>query len=824
MFFTREDILKIQSELAKLGVKDSQLNDAHTPLDSNDILALSQGGRNVKIRIQDFLEQLHLLSSDDFINVTTKFDAPHLTLEEAIQILPSKVRKTGLTITFQNIEGNWEIWQFTGSSVNQFNMLSVWENCKIPVNSIAVPDEEDLTMETVGTKTVTKFKDKQYDPENFSGMGRVYLRKNVTKVQDPVTKQTKTVNLLTQKMLGKENTIYVIQYDYDLNGQEIVVPSESTLLFEGGSIYGGSIVLNNGVNIVGKYSTLKLSKLKCNGNNRLHSIIFDGEWNSYGIQIYGDNVLVSNCEILNIKAPTQIWTASISVGDWYTKQDKVSYNHIVISDCRFSGCEPNDLSIVPADTSNQVVARMIMLWGAKDVLIKGNTFDNMYGSVDSDIIMVDQSEVITNSIPFVADTDSEGNLSPYKGIKYGYSSVTISNNVFLQHGCKSSIKILSSGVSIYGNTFLLSKEQYRGSNEVISPYAVIRVYYSEDVSISNNFISSLDDTPIDQIVQISSSKADFLNNTVSVEKASPTCVVSMNYSICSVSCNSFCIPNCSLLGYEWCFLSEFSSNDVIIDLHNSTPKSLFYIAPNHYTYQSSSNSHLARINNNVIKYTNYSSNQDIINSHLSFAGDVEIIGNIIQSKAPSYFVLSPGINYGDSHIKVLDNIGEIELFIDNSNHGKVDYVEICGNTTLGKVDIYGAKQITVADNTIMTSKVAQNYTIRFLGCEEATLQNNSISSTKVLIRVERESMKLNLVSNYLSQFSTYFPNNAIKFSGGDYVPSGKPVYRLDYGSRDDFNTLTTNFNTSTGHIFLIDNVPYIKCGSSYKGFDGQELK
>ena len=267
MFFTREDILKIQSELARLGVKDSQFKDAHTPLDNNDLMVLSQGGRNVKIRIQDFLEQLHLLSSDDFINITTKFDAPHLTLEEAIQILPSKVRKVGLTITFQNISGDWEIWQFTGKSIYQFNEVSAWDNCKVSVNSIAVPDEEDLTMETIGTRTVSKFKDKQYEPESFSGMGRVYLRKNVTKVQDPDTKQTKTVNLLTQKMLGKENTVYIIQYDYDLNGQTITVPSGCVLDFQGGSFNNGTI----------KGTT---TKVKCSDNYELFKvgITIQGSW------------------------------------------------------------------------------------------------------------------------------------------------------------------------------------------------------------------------------------------------------------------------------------------------------------------------------------------------------------------------------------------------------------------------------------------------------------------------------------------------------------------------------------------------------------------
>lgn len=78
----------------------------------------------------------------------------------------------------------------------------------------AVPaDEEDIT-EQNGTLQLAN---KTYDKQSFSGLGRVYLRKNI--VGDK--------NVLTQAMINKANTIYVIQYDYDLNGQTIVTPSNS---------------------------------------------------------------------------------------------------------------------------------------------------------------------------------------------------------------------------------------------------------------------------------------------------------------------------------------------------------------------------------------------------------------------------------------------------------------------------------------------------------------------------------------------------------------------------------------------------------------------
>lgn len=115
------------------------------------------------------------------------------------------------------------------------------------------PDEEDLTNIPGNTSPILKFKDKAYDPSNFSGYGRVFLRKNliqITNVNDS-NYSNKTINTLTQKMFESEsgcplvNTIFIIQYDYDLNGNCIELPDESVLLFLGGSISNGTIILHN---------------------------------------------------------------------------------------------------------------------------------------------------------------------------------------------------------------------------------------------------------------------------------------------------------------------------------------------------------------------------------------------------------------------------------------------------------------------------------------------------------------------------------------------------------------------------------------------------
>lgn len=95
---------------------------------------------------------------------------------------------------------------------------------------VNLADEEDITSK----QNKLKFKDKEYNPAQYNGMGRIYLRKNMIDGK----------NVLTQKMIEATNTIYIIQYDYDLQGDEITIPEGCTLDFQGGSFSNGTIVGN----------------------------------------------------------------------------------------------------------------------------------------------------------------------------------------------------------------------------------------------------------------------------------------------------------------------------------------------------------------------------------------------------------------------------------------------------------------------------------------------------------------------------------------------------------------------------------------------------
>lgn len=125
MFFTREDILKIQQALFKVSVKDSELPNAE-PVTPKDIISIVQNGKNKKIKIVDFLEQISL-GDKDIINISNKYDEHYISLSEAINLVPELQRKEGLFITFQDVNGNWQFYQFRGT-LEEFSEEDKWFN------------------------------------------------------------------------------------------------------------------------------------------------------------------------------------------------------------------------------------------------------------------------------------------------------------------------------------------------------------------------------------------------------------------------------------------------------------------------------------------------------------------------------------------------------------------------------------------------------------------------------------------------------------------------------------------------------------------------
>ena len=186
MFFTREDILKIQQALLQLGVKDSELPSAE-PVTYNDTLSIIQDGKNKQIGVKDFFNQISLWKREDFLNITDRYDEHYIMLLEAINLVPILQRKDGLVITFQDTNGDWRIYQFRGNItefLNEKKWFDLYDYRNYIIKSF-LPDEEDITALTPDENgnSFLALKDRIYDPAIFSGKGYKFVRKNIINVE-----------------------------------------------------------------------------------------------------------------------------------------------------------------------------------------------------------------------------------------------------------------------------------------------------------------------------------------------------------------------------------------------------------------------------------------------------------------------------------------------------------------------------------------------------------------------------------------------------------------------------------------------------------------
>lgn len=201
------------------------------------------------------------------------------TLEDAIVQVPEDIRTVGLKVSFLNNSGLVETWEFAGGvfenienwksnedkltdirdeaidkikdaesdAISNFSsqrvtpdMLS--ESTKQFINASGggtinnLADDEDLVSVDKGESlSVLKFADRPFSPDRFSGKGYKILRKNIVNSK----------NILTQEMVNQPHTIYMIQYDYDLDGTTIKIPEGCILDFQGGSIVNGKVFSDN---------------------------------------------------------------------------------------------------------------------------------------------------------------------------------------------------------------------------------------------------------------------------------------------------------------------------------------------------------------------------------------------------------------------------------------------------------------------------------------------------------------------------------------------------------------------------------------------------
>lgn len=266
MYFTEEDYRKIEAWLKTRTAKDSDFLKAY-PLTGKEDVPIIQEGQNRLVPMEDLIAKITMANFPDFFNVTNYIDKGNLTIEEAVNCVPAEKRKLGMAITFHNDKNNWVILQFCGVHINQWSSLCCWKNIlDAALDDIILfrPDEEDTTEVVSEGKSLVKFKDRSTADE-FVDKGRVILRKNIQGSPScAIDDEDHLVNVLTQHMIKESGTIYEVRYHFDLQGKVIKIPTNSTLLFEGGTINNGTLVLSN-TSVLGAYEYSGMGNITIQG-------------------------------------------------------------------------------------------------------------------------------------------------------------------------------------------------------------------------------------------------------------------------------------------------------------------------------------------------------------------------------------------------------------------------------------------------------------------------------------------------------------------------------------------------------------------------------
>lgn len=158
-------------------------------------------------------------------------------MQQSIAAMQSTVNGLDARITASKAEAIVTSENYTDAAVLAVSPTNImWDQLSVALQSMIpptgggnitnAPDGEDLTV----VNSVLKFADKNATLIQYGGKNRVFLRKNI---------DNSGKNVLTGNMINATNTLYILQYDYDLNGATIVLGAGSSILFYGGSVKNG---------------------------------------------------------------------------------------------------------------------------------------------------------------------------------------------------------------------------------------------------------------------------------------------------------------------------------------------------------------------------------------------------------------------------------------------------------------------------------------------------------------------------------------------------------------------------------------------------------
>lgn len=321
-------------------------------------------------------------------------------------------------------------------------------------NVINAADEEDLTIEhsdLLGIDTL-----KLANRDNTNGMGYVILRKNKSFAEQ----------------VTKENTIYEIRYDFDLNGQEIIIPNNCILKFEGGKIFNGKLIFNSTY----IYTNIISSILPTECNGTIFNKILYPEWFYEGNGDY--TKAIQTCINLGVNKTIEL------TGERYLVSPLKSYkNH-------FYCLEFNTSNISFISKCNSVIYTNTDI-NYRSIIYDKGTYTN---NITIDGITFDQSGDVDTIIP------SGETIGLNVILFYAAANVTIQNCV-LQNACG------VNPISVNGSTCI---------NTLIANNKII---YSVNTSAGNYdrsaiYINDINHTIINNVIDVLNPEKDFIRGGI----------------------------------------------------------------------------------------------------------------------------------------------------------------------------------------------------------------------------------------------------------------------------------------------------------------------
>ena len=513
-----------------------------------------------------------------------------------------------------------------------------------------------------------------------------------------------------------------------------------------------NIQLPYGLKIISNGAKVILNcQLILDGMNTIENLIIDGNWNTKGIIIKGNNCIISNNEFLNIKNnSSNYYGLTIGIDIENNVENTTIKNNI------FNGLA---CYIEGSETENYRTARFIRVKYSPNTLIQGNIFKGSTTITDTDYVHFQSSSntIKTNERPF--------STGYYYIPLYG---CVLTNNVFYQNHCKCCVKVQASGITISENKFIVDDTLLPNDYCV-----VIRVYSSVGCDIINNEIVCDSENMSSSIFTTSEVTNVVLKGNVILDnrKNAHTTIYFSDASHCVFNNNIVRMNHCTNSSYgiyiRGCEHLKVCDNDITILSNNS------YAGTNNMEVIYMQNSGLGDsyktenilISNNRISQDAYNpTNRCRIYSN-SQLKDIQIINNIFEVETQIYYT-------------------SIDTFTFNNNYIRCS---IAYPFTIGAGS--GSNTIqSISNNTFDVRDASDNY---------------------VLIRNYATLTSITFANNTLINHAPGYNAQVIYGTQGSeknlvYKPGGSLFDRMDYGSTN----VRPTCNLQIGHLFFDRTLGY----------------